>query len=64
VAQHVFVKINIELSLWVKAAQIFGRLLYFSDKLLKENNRPMGENSPNLVTLPASNLVNKNQSFI
>jgi hypothetical protein len=31
--------------------QKFDRLLYLSKKLPKEKNRPIGENSPNLVTL-------------
>jgi hypothetical protein len=32
-------------------AQKFGLLLQFFEVLPQENNRPMGENSPNLVTL-------------
>jgi hypothetical protein len=32
-------------------------LLWFSKELPEENNRPMGENSPNLVTLLESKLV-------
>jgi hypothetical protein len=37
---------------WEKVRQTFAPLLYFSKKTLsKENYHPIGENSPNLVTL-------------
>jgi hypothetical protein len=35
----------------LKSSLKFGLLLQFSSKLPKVNNRPMGENSPNLATL-------------
>jgi hypothetical protein len=34
-----------------KSSQKFGLFLQFSKKLPYENNRPLGETSPNLVTL-------------
>jgi hypothetical protein len=34
-----------------KVAQKFGQLLRFSKKLPNVNNRPIGKNWPNLVTL-------------
>jgi hypothetical protein len=39
---------------WTKVAYKFDLLLYFSKKLLNENNRPIGENSPNPITLMRS----------
>jgi hypothetical protein len=46
-----FGKVNIKHLPWIKVEKNFGLLLYFSKNLHKENNRPIGENSPNLVTL-------------
>jgi hypothetical protein len=37
-----------------KIAQLFWLLLQFSQKLPNENSHPIGENSPNLVTLGRS----------
>jgi hypothetical protein len=34
-----------------KVAKKYGLLLQFSEKIPKVNNHPLGENSPNLVTL-------------
>jgi hypothetical protein len=34
-----------------KVAELFGLLLQFSQRLPTENSHPIGENSPNLVTL-------------
>jgi hypothetical protein len=52
VDQPMFVKINTQLSPRKKWPKIFGLLLQFpAKKLPKENSRPKGENSPNLVTL-------------
>jgi hypothetical protein len=45
-----FAKINTQLLPWKKDAQEFGLLQYFI-KLPKENIRPIGETSPNLVIL-------------
>jgi hypothetical protein len=42
---HFFVKIDIELAPWKNVAQKFALFLQLAQKL------PMGENSPNLVTL-------------
>jgi hypothetical protein len=46
---NLFVKIKTELIHWGKEVNEFALLVIFK-KLLKENNRSMGENPPNLVT--------------
>jgi hypothetical protein len=46
-----FVKMNTGLSPWKKEEQKFVLLLSFSNELPKVDNRPIGETSPNLVTL-------------
>jgi hypothetical protein len=46
-----FVKLGEQLFLGTTVARIFGRLLQFSKKLPKINNRTIGESSPNPVTL-------------
>jgi hypothetical protein len=43
-----------------KSSPKFGLFQQFSKKLPKENNRPIGENTPNLVTL----LFGQNFSFL
>jgi hypothetical protein len=45
------VTINTQLYRWKTVAKVFGLLFFFFNKLPKENNRPIGENSPDLVTL-------------
>jgi hypothetical protein len=41
-----------------KVAQEFRPLLYFLTKQPKENNRPIGKNSPNLATLVENHQAN------
>jgi hypothetical protein len=53
VAQPVFVKINIQLLPWIKVAQNFVQLLYFSKNYSKKTITQYAKNSPNLVTLVA-----------
>jgi hypothetical protein len=48
---HFLVKINTQPIPWEKVTKKFRLLRQFSQKLPKVNNGPMGENSPNLVTL-------------
>jgi hypothetical protein len=57
VAQPIFVETNMEHSPGKKLNQNDVLLLYFSKKLSKVNNRPIGENSPNLVTLNADKVT-------
>jgi hypothetical protein len=47
---------------WKKADEKCGRLLSFSKKQPEVNNRPLGENSPNQVTLPSGDVV-RSQSY-
>jgi hypothetical protein len=49
-----FAKINPQLVPWKKVAQKCALLLQFFKPLPKVNNHPLGENSPNLVTLVPS----------
>jgi hypothetical protein len=51
VAQHVFRKKLYITFPWEKVPQKFGLILKYIKKLPIENKRPIGENSPNLVTL-------------
>jgi hypothetical protein len=53
------VKVYTQCILWKKLAKKCGGFLSFFKKLPKANNRPFGENSPNLVTLNAGRGVPK-----
>jgi hypothetical protein len=54
-ANQFFVAINPELVTWKNISQEFVLLLKLPKKLPKEYNRPIGKNSPNLVTLVVAN---------
>jgi hypothetical protein len=52
--EPIFVEINTHYIVWKKVAQKYGILFFIIEKLPKVNNRPLGENSPKVVTLAVS----------